>query len=123
MRERSERPPYELCPRVTAEQLTPHEPCARHHCLELAVGPLARQVLHPAVGRENETFGRKDLQRRPDPLRDRVGRFDLRRAEVERPENDGLARNFVKDVSREVRLCRLERQMGRAALVELARNG
>ena len=108
-------------PSASDVELTPDEPCTRDHRLELAVSPLAWEVLHPAVRRENETFGRQDLECPPNTGRDHLGRFDLIRAEVENSQNDDLARNVAEHVRREVRLCRLEREMCRAAPVELAK--
>ena len=102
-------------------ELPPDEPCAFYHRLKLAVRPLAREVLHSAVRRENETFGRQNLERPPNSRRHHRGRFDLRRAEIENSEDDDLARNIAEHVRREVRLCRFQRKMCRAALVELAK--
>src|SRR5918992_811695 len=81
------------------------------HRFELAERPLARQVLHPAVGRDDEPLRRHHLERSPDPLCDDVRRLDLGRAEVEDSQDDRLVGEVAKHLRVEIRLCRLERDV------------
>lgn len=62
------------------------EACAFDERLELAVGGVARQVLHSAVGRGDKPGSRSVAERTPDPLIDGRGGLHLLGREVEHTE-------------------------------------
>ena len=81
---------------------------------------VAREVLHAAVGRDDEPLGRNDGERGPDPAGDDLRGLGLARAQVEHAEQDRLARQVAQHLRVEPWLCGLERDVRRAAAVELA---
>ena len=81
----------------------------------------AGQVLHPAVRRDDEPLRPDDLERLADPAGDDLRRLGLGRAQVEHAQDDHLAREIGQSTGGvEVGLRRLERDVGRAAVVQLA---
>ena len=90
------------------------------HRLELAERPLARQVLHPAVRRDDEPLGRHDLEGLPDPDSDDLRRLDLARTEIEDSEDDHLVGEVAEHLRVEIRLRGFEREVRRETVVELA---
>src|SRR5262245_4774896 len=56
--------------------LKTHDRRTPHHGLHLPERHVARQVLHPAVGRNDDSFGRRMRQRLADTIRHYFWRFD-----------------------------------------------
>src|SRR5262245_38562635 len=70
--------------------LRPQQLRAFYERLQLAVGHLARQVLHAAVGRQDHVFGPHVLQRTLRPLDDSLRRFDRHVGEIDHADHDFL---------------------------------
>src|SRR4029453_10352998 len=90
-----------------------------NHGPKLPERPLAREILHAAIGRDDEPLARNDGQRLPDPLCHDLGRLDLARAEVENSQHDRLVSDVPENLRLQARLRGRERQMARRAVVEL----
>src|SRR4051812_13847082 len=90
------------------------------HRFELTEGQLARQVLHAAVGGDDEPLARHDGERVADSFCDDLARLGLARAEVEHAEDDRLVRHLAEHLEVETRLRRLEGEVRCPAVVELA---
>src|SRR5215207_2972362 len=91
-----------------------------NHRLELVERALAGEVLHPAVRRENEPLRRHHRESSANPVCDDFGRLDRARAEIEDPKDDRLVGEIAQQLGVEVWLCRLEREVRRKAVAELA---
>src|SRR5215218_5271089 len=70
--------------------LAAHLLCAGHQRLELAVGAVAREVLHSAIRGGDELVLALVRKGPPDSLGDRLRRLHPLVAEVEDAEDDGL---------------------------------
>ena len=77
----------------------------------------------PQSGAIVQPLGRRELERGADPGGDRFRRLDLGVAEVERAEDDVLARELGEDAVVEPRLGRLDRDLRRVRGAELAEIG
>src|SRR2546421_10741096 len=97
-----------ICIQLLSEELRTCD-----HRFELGERPLARQVLHPAIRRDDEPLGSYNRERLADPVCDDVRRLDLARAQVEDSENDRLVGEVPQHLRVETRLCRLERDVRR----------
>src|SRR5258708_37937350 len=75
----------------SSEELAANDGRAGAQRLQLSERGLARKVLHSAVRRRDEPFGRDMLQGGADPLGHSLGRFDRRLREIDDAEHDGLA--------------------------------
>ncbi len=106
---------------ASEDELLANEARAGDHRLELAERQLARQVLHPAVRRDDEPLRRHDLEGLTNPLSDDLRRLDLARAEIEDSEDDHLVGEVAEHLRVEIRLRGLERDVRRETVVELAK--
>src|SRR5689334_16443808 len=79
--------------------------------LQLAVGNVARQVLHAAVGGGDEAIRRQEFERAADAGCDGVGGLDRGIAEVEHAEQNRLARKLLQNAEIELWLCSLDRDL------------
>jgi hypothetical protein len=93
---------------------------AGNHRPELPERPLAREVLHPAVGCDDEPLRRQHFERLPDPAGDDLRGLDLGRAQVEDSQDDCLVGDVAQRFRVETRLRRLQREVRRETVAELA---
>ena len=91
---------------------------AAHHRLHLAEGDVARQVFHPAVGRDDDLLGRHIGQGPADALGDRLRRLDRHVVEVDDAEDDRLSRQRLKHRRVELRLRGLDRDLVERCVAE-----
>src|SRR5688572_327729 len=83
--------PSASCPLLDSlAVLRAQEPGAFYERLHLAVGHLARQVLHAAVGRQDHVLGLHVLQRSARPFDDSLRRFDAHVREIDHADHDFL---------------------------------
>src|SRR5262249_44505694 len=89
------------------------------HCAHLAVRDVPRQVLHPAVGCDDDVFGLDVRQRAADARGDRLARLDGHVGQIDRAEQDLLVRQPGEHGAIEIRLRRFDRHLIAAAVGEL----
>src|SRR6266849_226374 len=61
---------------VYTECLVKHDSRAFDHRFELPERDVARQILHPAIGRDDEPLGRNDLERGANSVGHHIRRLD-----------------------------------------------
>ena len=82
----------------------------------LPIGDVARQVLHAAVGRDDDVLlGRHVGERAADARRHGLGRLDRHVGQVEAADHDRLARQLLQHRAVEARLRGLDRDLAAAS--------
>src|SRR6185437_4140416 len=89
------------------------------HRLHLAESRLARQIFEAAVWGDDDVLRPAVDERAADARRHRLGRLDLRRRQIEHPEDDRLVRQLLEHGAIELGLRRLDRDLLAAAALEL----